>query len=153
MFAILCPSQCMTSTKLPDWTPSISVLFIFPIRDSVFFIKITQDVLDLSIFIGLGKGGISLCNSCSFLGYSNINFEFPLSLSSSQFSVNSSSVQQPFKTLLRQLLWHCLSLEVFHVLIHEIQKFFVCVIMFYVLYICFRVSMNRVTHSTYDPFS
>lgn len=42
----------------------------------IVFIKITQDVLDLSIFIGLGKGGVSLCNSCSFLGYSTLTLSF-----------------------------------------------------------------------------
>ena len=109
------------------------------------------------IFILSGKNGKSLCKSCKSLGYSTSAWRiWPLSLSYNSFYELFIEFRYIFfhlKTIYRQFLRYCPSIQIVCIQIHEVSWFNVFIIIFQILTICLCIP----TYSRYIlpliPFS
>ena len=117
------------------------------------------------LYILYGKNKRSLCSLCSFLGYLTLDsrvyfchlfqgyiFVTFFVIIFYEFFIKFELVFPLFKVIHRNFLWHFPPVQIVHIPLYKIWRFFVWGVSSHALIISFFVLMNCMTHSTSDTF-
>ena len=131
---------CRVPTMLLGWTQLLYVLFLVSIHRLVFpsgllcvlriflAMQVTQKFLAFTNIYFSGKNGRSSCAFTKFLRIPSINFKYVslvtvFIIASYEAFVEIKLVISPFRTIYRHILWHCQSIKIADIPVHEERWF------------------------------